>query len=68
MLCSEIIAVCCEIRTKHINTLCGQNIGFFNVKPGGTKNNHWDLNGQVASDEKFNGRFSPITGIKETYN
>jgi hypothetical protein len=25
MLYSEIIAVCSEIHTKHINTLCGQN-------------------------------------------
>jgi hypothetical protein len=30
------VAVCSEIRTKHINTLCGQNVEFFNVKPGGT--------------------------------
>jgi len=28
----EIIAVCSEIRTKHINTLCGQNVVFVNVK------------------------------------
>jgi hypothetical protein len=26
MLCREIIAVCSQIRTKHINTLCGQNV------------------------------------------
>jgi hypothetical protein len=26
MLYSEIIAVCSEIHTKHINTLCGQNV------------------------------------------
>jgi len=26
MLYREIIAVCSEIRTKHINTLCGQNV------------------------------------------
>ena len=25
MLYREIIAVCSEIHTKHINTLCGQN-------------------------------------------
>ena len=25
MLYSEIIAVCSQIHTKHINTLCGQN-------------------------------------------
>jgi hypothetical protein len=32
MLYSEIIAVCSQIHTKHINTLCGQNLGFVNVK------------------------------------
>jgi hypothetical protein len=26
MLYSEIITVCSEIHTKHINTLCGQNV------------------------------------------
>jgi hypothetical protein len=34
MLYREIIAVCSEIHTKHINTLCGQNVEFMNVKPG----------------------------------
>ena len=29
MLYSEIIAVCSEIHTKHTNTLCGQNVEFF---------------------------------------
>jgi hypothetical protein len=32
MLYGEIIAVCSEIHTKRINTLCGQNAEFFNVK------------------------------------
>jgi len=32
MLYREIIAVCSEIRTKHINTLCWQNVELFNVK------------------------------------
>jgi hypothetical protein len=37
MLYREIIAVCSEIHTKHINILSGQNVEFFfNVKPGGT--------------------------------
>ena len=31
MLYREIMAVCSEIHTKHINTLCGQNVS---VKPG----------------------------------
>ena len=32
MLYWEIIAVCSEIHTKHINTLCGQNVELLNVK------------------------------------
>jgi hypothetical protein len=31
----DIIAVCSEIHTKHINALCGQNVELFNFKPGG---------------------------------
>ena len=31
------MAVCSEIHTQHINTLCGQNVEFLNVKRGGTK-------------------------------
>jgi hypothetical protein len=40
MLYKEIISVCSEIHTKHINTQCGQNVEFVNVKPGGTYSNH----------------------------
>ena len=29
MLCREIIAVCSQIHTKHINTLCGQNVELY---------------------------------------
>jgi hypothetical protein len=36
MLCREIIDVCSEIHTKHINTLCGQNVELWNIQPGGT--------------------------------
>jgi len=32
MLYREIIAVCSEIHTKHINTVCGQNVELFNVE------------------------------------
>jgi len=32
MLHREIIAVCSQIHTKHINTLCGQNVELLNVK------------------------------------
>ena len=33
MLYREMIAVCSEIHTKHLNTLCGQNVELLNVKP-----------------------------------
>jgi len=29
MLYREIIVVCSQIHTKHINTLCGQNVEIF---------------------------------------
>jgi len=32
MLYREIIAVCSQIRTKHTNTLCGQNVELLNIK------------------------------------
>jgi len=32
MLYREIIAVCSEIHTKHINALCGQNVELLNIK------------------------------------
>ena len=32
MVYREIIAVCSQIHTKHINTLCGQNVELLNVK------------------------------------
>jgi len=32
MLYREIIAVCSQIHTKHINTLCGQNVELLNFK------------------------------------
>jgi uncharacterized membrane protein YGL010W len=32
MLYREIIAVCSQIHTKHINALCGQDVELLNVK------------------------------------
>jgi len=32
MMYREIIAVCSQIHTKHINTLCGQNVELLSVK------------------------------------
>jgi len=45
MLYREIIALCSEIHTKHINTLCGKKVEFVNVKAGGTYSDHWALEG-----------------------
>jgi hypothetical protein len=44
MLYREIIAVCSEIHTKHINTLCGQNVELLSVKLAGVK---WAFTGLV---------------------
>jgi len=41
MLYREIIAVCSQIHTKHIHTLCGQNVEFVDVKPGDAFSDHW---------------------------
>jgi hypothetical protein len=41
MLYSEIIAVCSQIHTKHINTLCGQNVEFLTVETSGTYSDHY---------------------------
>jgi hypothetical protein len=38
MLYREIMAVCSQIHTKHINTLCGQNVQLLNVKYRSTLN------------------------------
>jgi hypothetical protein len=45
MLFEEKIAVNCENRMEHTNTLCGQNAEFGYVKAGGTFSNHWALKG-----------------------
>jgi hypothetical protein len=39
MLYREILAVCSEIHTKHINALCGQNVELLDVKPGSSYSN-----------------------------
>ena len=45
MLYREMIAVCSQIHTKHINTMCGRNVELMNVKIGGMYSDHWALNG-----------------------
>jgi hypothetical protein len=46
MLYREIIPVCSQIHTKHINTLCGLNVELLNVKHGGTYSNQLALKGR----------------------
>jgi len=41
----EIIAVCSQIHTEHINTMCGQNVELLSVNPSGTYSDHWAVNG-----------------------
>ena len=43
MMYREIMAVCSEIHTKHINTVCGQNVEFLKVL-GGIYSDHWTSN------------------------
>jgi len=45
MLYREIIALGSQIHTKHLNTLCGQNEEFDNVKPGGKYRDCWAVKG-----------------------
>ena len=47
MLYREIIAVCSQIHTKHINTLCGQKGELLNDKPGGTYSDQWAMMGYL---------------------
>jgi len=61
----EIIAVCSQIHTKHINTLCGQNVEFVNVKPGGTYNDHSALKWQVNYTATFQYTFVTTTARHE---
>jgi hypothetical protein len=40
ILFGETVAVYCENRTEHTNTLCGQNAEFWFVKAGDTYSDH----------------------------
>jgi hypothetical protein len=44
MLFRQIMAVYYKNHTKHINTLCGENVEFLYVKLAGAHSNHWALN------------------------
>ena len=50
MLYREIMAVCFQIHTKHINTVCGQNVELLNVTPDGMYSYHWGLQGRGTQE------------------
>jgi hypothetical protein len=56
MLYREIIAVCSETHTKHINTLCGQNVELLNVKlaVGKVTTELYDVNFHIAVPKHAN--------------
>jgi len=58
----EIIAVCSEIHTKHINTLCGQNVGFITTKYTGTFTNP-----RCFTDYRLSSTWSIPSGPSVTY-
>jgi len=67
MLYREIITACSQIHTKHINTLCGQNVELLNVKlvvhivpTGGTYSDHWGLEGEGTVTAMF---VNPISTV-----
>ena len=45
MLYREITAVCSQIHTNHINTLCSKQAEFLSAKPGGAYSDHWGFEG-----------------------
>jgi hypothetical protein len=50
---TETIAVCSEIHTKYINTLCGQNVELLNVKSSGTYSNPLAVKGLEGTDSVY---------------
>jgi hypothetical protein len=52
MFYREIIDVCSEIHTEHINTLRGQNLELLNAKPCGTYSDHWAVHIVTAGTVK----------------
>jgi len=66
MLYREIIAVCSEIHTKHINTVCGQNVELLNVKPGGTYSDHWALNPLMMNSYIWADDDKPLSNIMDS--
>jgi uncharacterized membrane protein len=47
MLYREMIAICSQIHTKHINALCGQKGELLSVKSSGTYSNYWTSRSKI---------------------
>ena len=43
------MVVCSQTHSEHINTLCGQDVEFVDIKPGGTHSDHRASDGSVSS-------------------
>jgi len=65
MLYREVIAVCSEIHTKHIYTLCGQNVELVNVKSGGIYSYHLATEGRRPWHEIHS--LTPNQGVDPGY-
>lgn len=52
----EIFSIYCENHTNQINTLCGQNKEFLNVKSGGLYRVYSDENSPIGRDSMSSGR------------
>ena len=63
MLYREIIAVCSQIHTKHINTLCGQNVELLNVKLA-----VYPLSYRVPVRERYGSTLLPATREQHDQN
>jgi len=57
MLYSEIIAVCSQIHTKHINALCGQNVECRTYRAVNTLRLSYKNQSQSLSTVQWNNRY-----------
>ena len=69
MLYREIIAVCSQIHTKHINTLYGQNVELLNVKLAVhiVTTGHYPVNSGVPTSTQHS-QFAPAHTIHNSNN
>ena len=56
MLYREIIAVCSEIHTEHLNTLCGQNVELYLKTQSVPRSKHTPSRLQKLISQRFIGK------------